>query len=96
MSRPLLDDVICKFIDAKLSKDGSITTVDVSKAFGLGRQKVSSVFTKYRNDHPQNMHHDVLKKCYVRSDNFEAKQLINVSPEKYLNAVSVVFNEQQG
>lgn len=95
MSRPLLDQAVYKFIDAKLSKDGRITSVDVSKAFGLGRQKVSGVFTKYRNDYPQNMRHDVHEKCYVRGDDFNAVLLINVSPEEYLNAVSVVFGEQQ-
>ncbi|AZS26307.1 hypothetical protein DYL72_15470 [Vibrio anguillarum] len=96
MSRPLFDEAVCKFIDAKLSKDGSITTVDVFNAFGLGRQKVSRIFTKYRNDHPHNMHHDVHQKCYVRGDDFEAVQLISVSPEEYLNAVCVVFGEQKG
>ncbi|CAH6980083.1 conserved hypothetical protein [Vibrio chagasii] len=95
MSRPLLDEAIYKYIDAKLSKEGRITSVDVSKAFGLGRQKVSSVFTKYRNEHPQNMHHDLYKKCYVRGDNFNTELLNNISPEEYLNAVCVVFGRQQ-
>ena len=76
MSRPLLDQAVYKFIDAKLSK-------------------VSGVFTKYRNDYPQNMRHDVHEKCYVRGDDFNAVLLINVSPEEYLNAVSVVFGDQQ-
>lgn len=39
MSRPLLDQAVYKFIDARLFKDGRITSVDVSRAFGLGRQK---------------------------------------------------------
>ncbi|EHD2249053.1 hypothetical protein JRK27_004357, partial [Vibrio vulnificus] len=66
----------------------------VSRAFGLGRQKVSSVFTKYRTDHPKNMHHDVHQKCYVRGCDFEAAQLNPISPDDYLNAVSVVFGEE--
>ena len=94
MSRPLLDQAVYKFIDAKLSKDGRITSVDVSRAFGLGRQKVSSVFTKYRTDYPKNMHHDVHQKCYVRGCDFEAAQLNPTSPDDYLNAVNVVFGEQ--
>ncbi|RZQ33205.1 hypothetical protein [Vibrio vulnificus] len=92
MSRPLLDEAVLKFIDAKLCKDGSITSTQVSKAFGLGRQKISSLFTKYRNDYPENMHHDVTKKCYVRGENFAAHLLARVTPEEYLNAVVIVFD----
>ncbi|APX10050.1 hypothetical protein SL034_004229 [Vibrio harveyi] len=91
MSKPLLDQAIYKFIDAKLSKDGRITSVDVSKAFGLGRQKVSSVFTKYRSDYPRNMYHSVNKKCYLRGNLFEANALGDTLPETFLDAVSVVF-----
>ncbi|HCE4694621.1 TPA: hypothetical protein NGU23_004228 [Vibrio parahaemolyticus] len=93
MSRPLLDDAVFKFIDAKLLIHGCITTVDVSKAFGLGRQKVSGLFTKYRNAHPHNMHHDVHQKCYVRDDTFDAGYLTNISPNAYLDAVYVVFGK---
>lgn len=94
MSRPLLDQAVYKFIDAKLSKDGRITSVDVSNAFGLGRQKVSSVFTKYRTDYPKNMHHDFHRKCYVRGNDFKAYLLTTHSPEEYINAVGVIFGEQ--
>lgn len=59
-----LDQAVYKFIDVKLSKDGRIISVDVSNAFGLGRQKVSSVVNKYRTDYPKNMHHAFHQKCY--------------------------------
>ncbi|MER0262598.1 hypothetical protein ABRZ80_20520 [Vibrio vulnificus] len=92
MSRPLLDEAVLKFIDAKLLKDGSITSKQVSKAFGLGRQKISSLFTKYRNDYPDNMHHDLTQKCYVRGEKFTAHLLTKATPEDYLNAVAIVFD----
>lgn len=93
MSRPLLDEAIFKYIDAKLSKDGHITTVDVSRAFGLSRQKVSKLFTKYRNEHPINMYRDLHKKCYVKGDDFKAERLRSTSPEEYLNAICIVFGK---
>ncbi len=40
------------------------------------------------------MHHDVHQKCYVRGCDFEAAQLNPISPDDYLNAVSVVFGEE--
>lgn len=96
MSRALLDEAVLKFIDAKLSIEGRITSTEVINAFGLGRQKISSLFTQYRGLCPNNMHHDVSLKCYVRGDKFKAKLLTNKTPEDYLQAVEIIFGEQEG
>lgn len=94
MSRPLLDETVLRFIDATLHIDGTITTKVVTKAFGLSRQKVSALFTQYRDQFPLNMSHDVKKKCYVRGNDFKANLLTTHSPEEYIKAVGVIFGEQ--
>ena len=92
MSRPLLDEAVLKYVDAKLALDGHIKTNDVGEAFGLGRQKVSKVFTEYRSTFPANMYHDVKAKCYVRGDKFKTHYLGDTLPDDYLDAVAVVFS----
>ena len=87
----LLDDVIFKFIDAKLISDGRIKTNDVCSVFGIGRQKVSATFTKYRKANPKNMKHDINEKCYVIKKGFLAANIKQEEAEEYLKAVRVVF-----
>lgn len=94
MSRALLDEAVLKFVDATLLIDGRITTRNVANAFGLGRQKISGLFTKYRELFPLNMHHDFNQKCYVRGKSFEANLLTEHSPEDYISAVNIIFGEQ--
>lgn len=55
MSRPLLDDVVMKLIEAKLIIDGSVTTKDIFRHVGLKRQKVSKVFQIYLANNPDAM-----------------------------------------
>lgn len=94
MSKRLLDDAVLKYIDAKLMRDGNITTVDVSKAFDLSRQKASALFTVYREQRPDNMFHCVKRRKYIKGKGFEAYKLpVMVSPEKYLESVRIVFLE---
>lgn len=47
MSKPLLDDAVLKLIDAKLLLNGHVTSKDIYRHLGLGRQKVSKVFQDY-------------------------------------------------
>nr|WP_275660736.1 hypothetical protein [Vibrio mediterranei] len=73
--------------------DGRITSTDVIQVFGLGRQKVSALFTRYRVDYPENMYHDVKQKCYVVHDTFKAGLPSDSSPDDYLRAVNIVFGK---
>lgn len=91
MSKRLLDDAVFKFIDAKLIIDGRITSTEVTRAFGLGRQKVSALFGVYRASCPENMRHDTVQRCYVRCDGFKSFKLTDVDPHDYTSAVSIVF-----
>lgn len=92
MSRPLLDEAVLKYVDAKLALDGQIKTNDVAQAFGLGRQKISKLFTEYRSVFPSNMYHDVNAKCYVRGERFKTHYLGDTLPANYLAAVAIVFS----
>lgn len=87
----LLDDVIFKFIDAKLWRDGRITSTDVCDAFNIGRQKVSATFTKYKQANPNNMTHDVIERCYVIMDSFQASSIKQEDADEYLKAIYIVF-----
>lgn len=91
MSRALLDEAVLKYVDAKLAVAGQIKTNDVAEAFGLGRQKISRIFTEYRTVFPANMHHDVNAKCYVRGEKFKTHYLGKTLPDDYIAAVAVVF-----
>ncbi len=94
MSKSLLDEPIFKYIDAHLSVYGHIKSNDVCSAFGLGRQKVSGVFTAYRAKFPLNMTHNVHEKCYMANETFKVNLLGNTKPQDYINAVNLVFGKQ--
>ncbi|WP_240997482.1 hypothetical protein [Vibrio owensii] len=55
MSKPLLDDAVLKLIDAKLLLNGHVTSKDIYRHLGLGRQKVSKVFQDYLAANPASM-----------------------------------------
>lgn len=92
MSRALLDDVVLKYIDAKLLVDGYITTKDLNVVFTLGRQKSSKLFSCYREASPNNMVHDLNKRKYVIGSGFKAVYLRDKCPKEYLKSTTIVFN----
>ncbi|WP_242507072.1 hypothetical protein [Vibrio vulnificus] len=65
MSRPLLDDAVLKLIDAKLILNGHVTSKDIYRHLGLGRQKVSKVFQDYLSANPGSMVYVPSKKKWV-------------------------------
>ncbi|EGU0150149.1 hypothetical protein JFQ72_004395 [Vibrio parahaemolyticus] len=91
MSRPLLDDTVLKLIDAKLLLNGHVTTKDIYRHLGLGRQKVSRVFQDYLEASPDSMIYVPAKKKYMASDSFKPCFLGDVKAGEYIDALITVF-----
>ena len=91
MSRPLLDDVVLKLIDAKLALNGHVTTVDIYRHLGLGRQKVSKVFQDYLAANLDSMRYVPAKRKYMVTASFKPCFLGDVSAGAYVDALTVVF-----
>lgn len=91
MSRPLLDDVVLKLIDAKLILNGSVTSVDIYRHLGLGRQKVSKVFQIYLESNPDSMIYSPKKKKYVVTPTFQPAFLTEQKAGEFIDALIVVF-----
>lgn len=72
MSKALLDDTVLKLIDTKLVLNGSVTSKDVYRHLGLGRQKVSKVFQDYLAANPDSM-------VYVPAK----RKFLELRPSKY-------------
>lgn len=91
MSRPLLDETVKKLIDAKLVLNGSVTTVDIFRHLGLGRQKVSKVFQDYLAENPDAMTYVPSKKKYIANASFQPRFLAEVKAGEFVDALTVVF-----
>lgn len=91
MSRPLLDDVVLKLIDAKLVLNGHVTSKDIYRHVGLSRQKVSRIFQKYLEANPNAMKYIPSQKKYVASDKFKPSFLENTNAGDYIEATIIVF-----
>lgn len=91
MSKPLLDDVVLKLIDAKLMINGSVNSADIYRHLGLGRQKVSKVFQDYLAANPDSMVYVPAKRKYIAAPEFEPYFLGNTRPGEFLDALIVVF-----
>lgn len=50
--------------------EGRLTTREITKAFGIGRQQASKVINLYKAQHPQNLIYDASSKCYHAADDF--------------------------
>lgn len=91
MSRALLDDVVLKLIDALLIKNGHVTSRDVYKHVGLGRQKVSTLFQIYLNQNPNSMSYVPSKRKYIVSDSFKPQFLNEDEAEIFIKSLEIVF-----
>lgn len=91
MSRPLLDDVVLKLIDAKLCLNGHVTSVDIYRHLGLGRQKVSKCFQDYLAANPDAMVYVPSKKKYIASQSFKPRFLGETKAGEFVDAVITVF-----
>ncbi len=91
MSKPLLDDVVLKLIDAKLTLNGHVTSKDVYRHLGLGRQKVSKVFQDYLAANPDSMIYVPAKKKYIATDSFKSVFLGDVKAGEFVDALITVF-----
>lgn len=50
--------------------EGRLTTREITKAFGVGRQQASKVINLYKDQHPKNLVYDASSKCYHAADDF--------------------------
>ncbi|GIU21029.1 hypothetical protein [Shewanella sp. MBTL60-007] len=91
MSRALLDDVVKKLIDAKLVLNGSVTSVDIYRHTGLGRQKVSKLFQEYLSANPNAMTYMPGQRKYIANDSFEPCFLGDTKAGEFIDALIVVF-----
>ena len=91
MSRPLLDDAVLKLIDAKLMLNGHVTSKDIYRHLGLGRQKVSKVFQYYLAANPDSMIYVPAKKKYMVTDSFKPCFLGEVKAVEFVDALITVF-----
>lgn len=91
MSRPLLDDVVLKLIDAKLLLNGHVTTIDIYRHLGLSRQKASKKFQDYLAANPNSMIYDPAKRKYIASDTFKPYFLGDIKAGEFVDAVITVF-----
>lgn len=91
MSRPLLDDAVLKLIDAKLMLNGHVTSKDIYRHLGLGRQKVSKVFQYYLAANPDSMIYVPAKKKYMVTDSFKPCFLGEVKVGEFVDALITVF-----
>lgn len=91
MSRPLLDDAVLKLIDAKLVLNGHVTSQDIFRHLGLGRQKVSKVFQDYLAANPDSMIYVPAKKKYIATDSFNPCFLGDVKAGEFVDALITVF-----
>lgn len=91
MSRALLDNVVLKLIDALLIKNGHITSRDVYKYVGFGRQKVSALFQIYLSTNPNSMSYVPSKKKYIASESFNPRFLHEDDAEIFIQSLEIVF-----
>ncbi len=91
MSRSLLDDTVLKLIDAKLVLNGHVTSKDIYRHLGLGRQKVSKVFQYYLAANPDSMCYVPAKKKYMATDSFTPYFLGDVKAGEFVDALTIVF-----
>ncbi|EKF9265773.1 hypothetical protein O1B53_002963 [Vibrio cholerae] len=91
MSRPLLDEVVLKLIDAKLLLNGHVTSKDIYRHLGLSRQKVSEVFQDYLAANPDSMIYVPAKKKYIATDYFKPCFLGDVKAGAFVDALITVF-----
>lgn len=91
MSRALIDEIVLRYIDAKLMVDGHITTKDINGIFDISRQKSSNLFTIYKDAAPKNMVHDLKQKKYIVQTGFLPAYLGEQDPSLYIESLKVVF-----
>lgn len=101
MSKALLDEAVLKLIDAKLALNGSVTSKDVYRHLGLGRQKVSKVFQDYLAANPDSMVYVTAKRKYIASPDFKPHFLGDTKAGEFVDALITVFgtftnNEKSG
>lgn len=96
MSRPLLDDVVLKLIDAKLLLNGHVTSKDIYRHLGLGRQKVSKVFQGYLAANPDSMIYVPAKGKYMATESFKPFFLGDVKAGEFVDALITVFGTFAG
>ncbi len=87
----MIDNVMLKYIDAKLLVFGEIKSNDICQIFGYGRIKVSRLFQVYLKERPTNMKYAPAKKCYVKGFVFEPVFLQDDNPRLFLDAIELVF-----
>jgi hypothetical protein len=90
MSRPLLDEVVLKLIDAKLKLNGHVTSKDIYHHVGLGRQKVSKLFQDYLAANPDSMTYVPSKRKYIASSHFKPV-FLDIGASEYIDALLLVF-----
>ncbi|MGR5201001.1 hypothetical protein ACPV39_22055 [Photobacterium damselae] len=88
----MINNIILKYIDAKLLIYGEIKSNDICQRFGYGRIKVSRLFQVYLKERPTNMKYVPAKKCYVIGFVFEPVFLKDDSPRLFLDAIELVFS----
>lgn len=91
MSKALLDDAVLKLIDAKLMLNGCVTSKDIYRHLGLGRQKVSKVFQYYLEKNPNSMVYVPSRKKYIASPTFKPCFLGDIKAGEFVDALMVVF-----
>ncbi|WP_105903634.1 hypothetical protein [Vibrio gangliei] len=91
MSRPLLDETVLKLIDAKLALNGHVTSKDIYRHLGLGRQKVSKVFQDYLSANPDSMIYVPAKRKYIATSSFKPCFLGEVKAGEFVDALTIVF-----
>lgn len=91
MKKSLMDSVCLKLVDAKLMINGSVTTNDITRHTGLGRQKVSQVFSAYMEANPDAMFYVPSKKKYIAHESFKPCFLDGAKPGEYIDSVMTTF-----
>jgi len=79
--------LIFRMIEILSLWEGRLTSNEIMKAFGIGRQQASKVINIYKKLHPENLNYDPSLKCHHATTQFAPKYTAGVANE-YLQQIA--------